>query len=146
MIVSTFFSANFNVHLIILFNKIVISLSISLCGFTYTWNVSEVFFLPFIKSVILDKHLIIIEKLNFLKWIEVQDDVIQQIEKFLNSGGLIFSKSNSAITIYVESTPNLKVFNIDEIKKCDLIVKLVSHKEFELIKCNENQEYINFLN
>ena len=34
--------------------------------------VKQLFFLPFIKSVILDKHLIIIEKLNFLKWIEVQ--------------------------------------------------------------------------
>ena len=57
-----------------------------------------------------------------------------------------YGESIKAIDPYVESTPNLKVFNIDEIKKCDLIVKLVSHKEFELIKCNENQEYINFLN
>ena len=106
--------------------------------------VKQLFFLPFIKSVILDKHLIIIEKLNFLKWIEVQDDVIQQIEKFLNSGGLIFSKSNSAITIYVESTPNPGVmkfvcnkrlfntsheFNRDtDNSKCNLATALLHHE------------------
>ena len=83
--------------------------------------VKQLFFLPFIKSVILDKHLIIIEKLNFLKWIEVQDDVIQQIEKFLNSGGLIFSKSNSTITIYVESTPNPGVMKFVCNKRLSLI-------------------------
>ena len=34
--------------------------------------VKQLFFLPFVKSVILDKHLIIIEKLDFLEWGDVQ--------------------------------------------------------------------------
>ena len=52
--------------------------------------VKQLFFLPFIKSVILDKHLIIIEKLDFLKWDEVQDDVVKQLENYLNNGGVIY--------------------------------------------------------
>ena len=66
------------------------------------------------------------------------------IEKFLNSGGLIFSKSNSAITIYVESTPNPGVmkfvcnkrlfntsheFNRDtDNSKCNLATALLHHE------------------
>ena len=38
--------------------------------------VKQLFFLPFVKSVILDKHLIIIEKLDFLEWSDVQEEVL----------------------------------------------------------------------
>ena len=70
--------------------------------------VKQLFFLPFIKSITLDKHLILIEKLDFLEWKDVQDEVVEQIENFLNNGGLIFNISNS-ITIYAENTPNPSV-------------------------------------
>ena len=65
-------------------------------------------FLPFIKSITLDKHLILIEKLDFLDWLDVQDEVKEQIENFLNGGGVIFKPSNP-ITIYAENTPNPSV-------------------------------------
>ena len=71
--------------------------------------VKQLFFLPFIKSVIIDKHLIIIEKLDFLKWDEVQDDVVKQLENYLNNGGAIYSGNLNAITVYIESTPNPNV-------------------------------------
>ena len=70
--------------------------------------VKQLFFLPFIKSITLDKHLILIEKLDFLEWKDVQDEVVEQIENFLNNGGLIFNISNP-ITIYAENTPNPSV-------------------------------------
>ena len=52
--------------------------------------IKNLFFLPFINSITLDKHLILIEKLDFLDWVDVQDEVKEQIENFLNEGGLIF--------------------------------------------------------
>ena len=78
--------------------------------------VKQLFFLPFIKSVTLDKHLILIEKLDFLDWKDVQDEVVTQIEKFLNTGGLIFKVINP-ITIYAENTPNPSVIKFVANKK-----------------------------
>ena len=78
--------------------------------------VKQLFFLPFIKSVILDKHLILIEKLDFLEWKDVQDEVVEQIENFLNNGGLIF-QINNPITIYAENTPNPAVIKFVANKK-----------------------------
>ncbi len=78
--------------------------------------VKQLFFLPFIKSVILDKHLILIEKLDFLEWKDVQEEVVEQIENFLNGGGLIFQIINP-ITIYAENTPNPTVIKFVANKK-----------------------------
>ena len=78
--------------------------------------VKQLFFLPFIKSVILDKHLISIEKLDFLEWEDVQEEVVEQIENFLNGGGLIFQIINP-ITIYAENTPNPSVIKFVANKK-----------------------------
>ena len=104
----------------------------------------QLFFLPFIKSVILDKHLIIIEKLDFLKWDEVQDDVVKQLENYLNNGGVIYSGNINAITVYVESTPNPNVMKfvcnkrlvnvshefkkISEAKRCNIAKALFNHE------------------
>ena len=97
--------------------------------------VKQLFFLPFIKSVILDKHLIIIEKLDFLNWEEVQDDVIKQLENYLNNGGVVFSGNINAITVYAESTPNPNVMKF----VCNRRLVNISH-EFKKIddatKCN----------
>ena len=78
--------------------------------------VKQLFFLPFIKSVILDKHLILIEKLDFLEWKDVQEEVVEQIENFLNGGGVIFQIINP-ITIYAENTPNPSVIKFVANKK-----------------------------
>ena len=71
--------------------------------------VKQLFFLPFIKSVILDKHLILIEKLDFLEWSDVQEEVLEEITKNLNNGMSIYTNSNLAISIYAERTPNPRV-------------------------------------
>ena len=45
-----------------------------------------------------------------VKWQDVQDEVAEQIEKYLNEGNVIVSEvdnvKKTAITIYAESTPN----------------------------------------
>ncbi|MDA8808280.1 NifU family protein, partial [Flavobacteriaceae bacterium] len=50
-----------------------------------------------------------IEKLNILKWNDVQEELCSQLEEFLNNGGLVSKneiKKVSPVTVYAESTPN----------------------------------------
>ncbi|MBL6648427.1 MAG: NifU N-terminal domain-containing protein [Flavobacteriaceae bacterium] len=71
--------------------------------------IQQIFYLPFIKKVILNKHSIYIEKLNILEWSEVQEEICSQIEEFLNNGGVVSKneiKKVSPVSVYAESTPN----------------------------------------
>ena len=71
--------------------------------------IQQIFYLPFIKKVILNKHLIYIEKLNILEWSDVQEEICSQIEEFLNNGGIVSKneiKKVSPVSVYAESTPN----------------------------------------
>lgn len=74
--------------------------------------VQQIFYLPFVKKVVLNKKSVYIEKLNILKWEEVQDELSKQLSEFLNNGGKISNienKTNIPITVYAESTPNPNV-------------------------------------
>lgn len=70
----------------------------------------KLFFLPFVKTVYISGNFIAIEKYSIVEWEDVQDEVAEQIETFINSGGLIVdepdAKKKLPVTIYVESTPN----------------------------------------
>ena len=71
--------------------------------------IQQIFYLPFIKKVILNKHSVYIEKLNILEWSDVQEEICSQIEEFLNNGGVVSKneiKKVSPVTVYAESTPN----------------------------------------
>ena len=74
--------------------------------------VQQIFYLPFVKKVVLNKKSIYIEKLNILKWEEVQDELCKQLSEFLNNGGRVSNienKTKTPITVYAESTPNPNV-------------------------------------
>jgi Fe-S cluster biogenesis protein NfuA len=71
----------------------------------------QLFFLPFVKTVYISGNFIAIEKYSIVEWPDVQDDVAEQIENFVNSGGIIVqediqTKKKLPVTVYVESTPN----------------------------------------
>ncbi len=71
----------------------------------------QLFFLPFVKTVYISGNFIAIEKYSIVEWEDVQDDVAQQIEEFVNNGGEIVkeeaeAKKKTPSTVYVESTPN----------------------------------------
>ena len=71
--------------------------------------IQQIFYLPFINKVTLNKHSVYIEKLNILKWEDVQEELCSQLEEFLNKGGLVSKneiKTVSPVTVYAESTPN----------------------------------------
>ena len=70
----------------------------------------QLFYLPFTKTVYISGNFIAIEKFDIVEWKDVQNEVAEQIKKFLNSNQPIVIESDStkkvAITVYAESTPN----------------------------------------
>tara|TARA_B110000285_G_scaffold144845_1_gene161811 strand:- start:474 stop:1355 length:882 start_codon:yes stop_codon:yes gene_type:complete len=71
--------------------------------------IQQIFYLPFVKKVVLNKHSVYVEKLNILQWKDVQDELSKQLEDFLNNGGLVSQielTKTSPVTVYAESTPN----------------------------------------
>lgn len=74
--------------------------------------IQQIFYLPFIKKVVLNKRSVYIEKLNILEWKDVQNELCKQIQDFLNEGGVVSQSEINKIsptTVYVESTPNPNV-------------------------------------
>lgn len=73
----------------------------------------QLFYLPFVKKVYIASNFVAIERFNIVDWSDVQDEVAQQIEKYLSDGGVIVteeaSKPKAAVTVYAESTPNPSV-------------------------------------
>ena len=82
--------------------------------------IQQIFYLPFVKKVILNKRSVYIEKLNILKWSDVQNELCKQIQDFLNDGGLVNQSETNKIsptTVYAESTPNPNVMKFVVNKK-----------------------------
>lgn len=71
----------------------------------------QLFYLPFIKTVYISGNFIAIERYSIVEWPDVQDAVAEQIENFVNQGGVIVkieetSTQKQPITVYGETTPN----------------------------------------
>ncbi len=71
----------------------------------------QLFYLPFVKTVYISGNFIAIERFNIVEWSDVQEDVAEQIENFVNTGGVIVLENEIAtrkqpITVYGETTPN----------------------------------------
>lgn len=70
----------------------------------------QLFYLPFVKSVYISSNFIAIERYNIVEWTDVQDAVAQQINDYVNQGGIIILENpktiKSATTVYGETTPN----------------------------------------
>lgn len=74
--------------------------------------VQQMFYLPFVKKVTLKDNGLEIERFDILDWKDVIQEVSQEIQNFLNNGGLVTKESNLQkvpVTIYAESTPNPNV-------------------------------------
>ena len=71
----------------------------------------QLFYLPFVKTIYISGNFIAIERYNIVEWEDVQDDVAEQINDFVNNGGIIIKSSESKskknpATVYGETTPN----------------------------------------
>ena len=129
--------------------------------------VQQIFYLPFVKKVVLNKKSVYIEKLNILKWEEVQVELCKQLSEFLNNGGKVSNienKTKTPITVYAESTPNPNVMkfvlnkqlfkevhefkNVDDTKNAPIAQSLFNFPfvkevflDFNFISITLNSEY-----
>ncbi|WP_299669628.1 NifU family protein [uncultured Polaribacter sp.] len=70
----------------------------------------ELFYLPFVKKVFITANFIAIQRYDILEWIDVQEEVKEQIEAYLNDGNAVVNEQKTskkeAIEVYAEVTPN----------------------------------------
>ena len=95
--------------------------------------VQQMFYLPFVKSVLLSKEGLEIERFNILEWNDVLQDVSLEIENYLNKRGVIINETEPLkkvpITIYAESTPNPGVMKFVANKK--LVEEIFEYKTID---------------
>jgi len=97
----------------------------------------ELFYLPFVKKVYITPSFISIERFNIVEWGDVEEEVKNLIENYLNSNQEIVSESkkekNNPISIYSESTPNPGVLKF-------VSNKLIVDDSFEFNNIDEAQQ------
>lgn len=73
----------------------------------------QLFYLPFVKKVYISGNFVAIERFDIVTWNDVQNEVREQIENYLNTDGVVVTpsetKKKTAVTVYAESTPNPSV-------------------------------------
>ncbi|MFN4027247.1 MAG: NifU family protein [Flavobacterium sp.] len=119
----------------------------------------KLFYLPFVKTVYISGNFIAVERFSIVEWSDVQDEVAEQIETFVNNGGVIVLPSENKtkkqpITVYGETTPNpaslkfvvnkgltksmVEFKNIDEAKASPLAQELFKFHFVKEVFINEN--------
>ena len=70
----------------------------------------QLFYLPFVKRIFITANFIAIQRYDIVEWGDVQDEVKEQIQNYLNEEGNITVKESTnkkqPIEVYAESTPN----------------------------------------
>lgn len=97
----------------------------------------QLFHLPFVKTIYIAQNFVAIEKYNIVHWKDVQQELAEQIQSFLNDGGLVVTPSEEEIkkipaTVYAESTPNPTVMKFVSNKK--LVLQTVEFKNIDEAK------------
>ncbi|PQJ69328.1 MULTISPECIES: NifU family protein [Polaribacter] len=73
----------------------------------------QLFYLPFVKKIFITANFIAIQRYDILEWIDVQEEVKEQIEAYLNDKGVVVNEAptskKEAIEVYAEVTPNPSV-------------------------------------
>jgi Fe-S cluster biogenesis protein NfuA len=118
----------------------------------------QLFHLPFVKRVLFSANFIAIERFSIVEWSDVEDAVKEQLENYLNNGGVLISEENSTkkipVEVYAEVTPNPAVLkfvankklvntdyefkNIEEAKNSPLATKLYDFPFVKEIYISEN--------
>ena len=78
----------------------------------------QLFYLPFVKAVTLNSTQLTLERFPIVEWSDVQDEVQEQLEKYLTDGGeIVKDKIVAPANVYAESTPNPAVMKFVANKK-----------------------------
>lgn len=118
----------------------------------------QLFHLPFIKRVLFAVNFIALERYNIVEWVDVEKEVKEQLENYLNSGEPLIIETTSVkkipVEIYAEVTPNPSVLkfvsnkklvetdfefkNIEEAKESQLAMELFNFPFVKEIFISEN--------
>lgn len=120
----------------------------------------QLFHLPFIKRVLISANFIALERFSIIEWEDVQEEVKEQMENYLNSpGGVLVLEETASVKkvpveIYSEVTPNPSVLkfvankklvefdleykNIEEAKNSPLATELYNFPFVKEIFISEN--------
>ena len=118
----------------------------------------QLFHLPFVKRVLFSANFIALERFSIVEWSDVQEEVKEQLENYLNSGDPIVIEDHIQkkvpVEVYSEVTPNPSVLkfvankklvdidfefkNIDEAKDSPLATELYNFPFVKEIFISEN--------
>lgn len=118
----------------------------------------QLFYLPFIKTVYISGKFIGLERFDIVEWLDVKDEVAQQLVEYLNAGEPVVVEEEKtkqvAVTVYAEVTPNPSTMkfvasrkiapatfefkNIDEAKDSDLAKALFQFPFVKQVFLDEN--------
>lgn len=82
----------------------------------------QLFYLPFVKKIFITANFIAIQRFDIVEWIDVQDEVREQLEAYINSDTPVVNEESSTtkkepIEVYAEVTPNPAVMKFGTNKK-----------------------------
>ena len=81
----------------------------------------QLFHLPFVKKIYISGNFIAVERYDIVEWTDVQGEVAQQIEAYLNNDGIVINETEAPkkvpVTVYAEATPNPSVMKFVANKK-----------------------------
>jgi Fe-S cluster biogenesis protein NfuA len=71
----------------------------------------QLFYLPFVKKIFVTANFIAIQRFDIVQWLDVQEEVAEQIQAYINDGNVVVTETTSttkkeAIEVYAEVTPN----------------------------------------
>lgn len=74
----------------------------------------ELFQLPFVKRVYISTNFVAVEKFDIVEWSDVQEEVKEQLENYLNNPGVLVLEETETqqkipVEVYAEATPNPSV-------------------------------------
>ncbi len=118
----------------------------------------QLFYLPFVKTIYISGNFIAVERYDIVDWKDVQDQVAEQIEAYLNNNGEVVTAKESPkkvpVSVYAESTPNPSVMrfvankklvvapyefkNIDDAKHAPLAIQLFHFPFVKEVFMDEN--------
>lgn len=94
----------------------------------------QLFHLPFVSKVFISANFIAIEKFDIVEWNDIQEEIRELIEIYLNQGNAVVTSAAEpkkiAIEIYAENTPNPNVIKFGS-------NRLLTEKDFEYKKVSE---------
>ena len=94
--------------------------------------IQQLFYLPFVKSVRLFESQLEVERFDILEWAEVIEEVQEQLQQYLNDGGVVIEMTSNdkiPVSVYAESTPNPAVIKF--VANKSLVTQTVEFKNID---------------